>query len=189
MGVYTLFLIALGLSMDAFAVSVSNGICYKKIGLRQAFQTAFVFGIFQAGMPLIGYFAGRAVSSAVAFIDHWIALGLLSFIGGSMVVHAIKDIRSPEMKICKNQCTFRDLLIQGIATSIDAFAVGISFAVIRTNIFQAVSFIGTVTFICCIFGVFLGKRFGGLLQEKAEFFGGCILILIGLKIFVEHLLG
>ncbi|MDD2216749.1 MAG: manganese efflux pump MntP family protein [Eubacteriales bacterium] len=188
MGIFTLHLIALGLAMDAFAVSVSNGICYKKTGPKQAFKMAFVFGLFQAGMPLIGYYAGSTVSEAVAFLDHWIALVLLTFIGTTMVYGAVKGMRNPEIKVIKTVCTFRELFVQGVATSIDAFAVGISFAVIQTNIYFALFLIGIDTFVCCFIGVFLGKRFGGLLQEKAEFFGGVILILIGVKIFVEHML-
>lgn len=188
MGYFTLFFIALGLAMDAFAVSVSNGICYKKAGFKEAFNTALTFGVFQALMPLIGYFAGKTVSDAVAFLDHWIALVLLCFIGGTMIVGAIKEMKNPEKENCKTYCTVKDLLIQGVATSIDAFAVGISFAVIDTNIFAAVGFIGTVTFICCMLGVPVGKRFGFFMKDKAEILGGCILVIIGIKIFVEHTL-
>ena len=188
MGYLTLFFIALGLAMDAFAVSVSNGICYKNAGVKEAFVTALTFGVFQALMPLIGYFAGMTVKDAVEFIDHWIALIMLSFIGGSMIVGAIREMKTPANARCKAYCTAKDLLMQGIATSIDALAVGISFAVIDTNIFIAVGMIGIVTFICCLGGVPIGKRFGFLIKEKAEIFGGIILILIGLKIFVEHTL-
>lgn len=186
MGILSLYLIALGLAMDAFAVSISNGICYKNAGFKEAIYTAAVFGLFQAGMPLLGFFAGRTVSSAVEFIDHWIALILLSFIGGCMIYEAIKEIRDPEIIKCQVTLSLRGLVIQGIATSIDAFAVGISFAVIKTNIFMAVFLIGIVTFICCIFGVMIGKHFGNRFQEKAEIIGGCILIFIGLKIFIDH---
>ncbi|MFA5636732.1 MAG: manganese efflux pump MntP family protein [Anaerovoracaceae bacterium] len=188
MGHLTLFFIALGLAMDAFAVSVSNGICYKDAGLKEAFNTALTFGVFQALMPLIGYYAGMTVSDAVEFIDHWIALILLCFIGGSMIVGAVKEMKNPDKESCKAYCTTKDLMVQGIATSIDAFAVGISFAVIDTNIFAAVGLIGTVTFICCIIGVPLGKRFGFFMKDKAEILGGCILIIIGIKIFIEHTL-
>lgn len=186
MGYITLFFIALGLSMDAFAVSVSNGICYKNAGIKEAFITALTFGVFQAGMPLIGYFAGRTVSSAVEFIDHWIALILLGFIGGNMIYGAIKERKTSGDIRCKLYCTTKDLAVQGVATSIDAFAVGISLAVIDTNIFEAVALIGIVTFICCLFGVPIGKKFGLLIKEKAEVFGGSVLIIIGLKIFIEH---
>lgn len=186
MGYLTLFFIALGLAMDAFAVSISNGICYKKAGAKEALVTGSTFGGFQAAMPLIGYFAGMAVKDAVEAIDHWIALILLCFIGGSMILGAIKDMKKPDEAECKLYCTPKDLLLQGIATSIDALAVGVSLAVIDTNIFVAVFFIGTVTFIFCVLGVPLGKKFGTIIREKAEILGGCILILIGIKIFVEH---
>ncbi len=188
MGYLTLFFIALGLAMDAFAVSVSNGICYKNAGLKEAFYTALTFGVFQALMPLIGYYAGRTVSDAVEFIDHWIALILLCFIGGTMIIGAVKEMKNPSKESCKTYCTSKDLLVQGVATSIDAFAVGISLAVIDTNIFVAVSLIGVVTFICCVIGVPLGKRFGFFLKDKAEILGGSILIIIGIKIFIEHTL-
>ncbi len=187
MGYFTLLFIALGLAMDAFAVSVSNGICYKNAGIKEAFYTALTFGVFQALMPLIGYYAGRTVSEAVKFIDHWIALGLLCFIGGSMIVSAIKDMRNPEKVCYKTYCTTKDLLVQGFATSIDAFAVGISFAVIDTNIFTAVVLTGIVTFACCFIGVPIGKRFGYFMKDKAEILGGCLLIIIGIKIFIEHI--
>ncbi|HPO05042.1 MAG TPA: manganese efflux pump MntP family protein [Bacillota bacterium] len=186
MGYLTLFFIALGLAMDAFAVSMSNGICYKNAGFKEAFITALTFGTFQALMPLAGYFAGRTVSDAIAFLDHWIALGMLSFIGISMIAGAIREMRNPDIVQCKAYCSVKDLMVQGVATSIDALAVGVSFAVIDTNIFAAVGLIGIVTFVCCVIGVLLGKGFGFLIKEKAEIFGGCILIIIGLKIFIEH---
>jgi putative Mn2+ efflux pump MntP len=187
MELFALHLIALGLAMDAFAVSVSNGICYKGMGIKEALFMAFTFGAFQAVMPLLGYLAGSTVSHAVEFIDHWIALFLLGFIGGTLIYNGIKGIRHPKEDACKDCCTFLDLILQGIATSIDAFAIGISFAVIRTNVYLAVSLIGTDTFICCLLGFYLGKRFGGGLREKAEIIGGAVLIFIGIKIFVEHI--
>lgn len=186
MGYLTLFFIALGLAMDAFAVSISNGICYRRAGPKEAIITGATFGGFQAAMPLLGYFAGMTVKDAVEAIDHWIALILLGFIGGSMIIGAIKNMKKPEDVECKPYCTTKDLLLQGIATSIDALAVGISFAVIDTNIFVAVALIGIVTFIFCVVGVPIGKRFGTIIREKAEILGGCILIMIGLKIFIEH---
>lgn len=187
MGFITLFFLATGLAMDAFAVSVSNGICQKNIGIKEALQTATTFGLFQAGMPLIGYYLGRTISSAVEFLGHWIALVLLTFIGGSMIYEAIKELRRPEENQCKASFSMKDVLVKGSTTSIDAFAVGISFAVIQTNIVSAVLLIGIVTFVFSLLGVYLGKSFGGMLKEKAEFIGGCILILIGLKIFIEHI--
>lgn len=186
MSLLTLFLVALGLSMDAFAVSVSNGICYQNARLRDAFANAVTFGCFQAVMPLIGYYAGRTVAEAVAAVDHWIALILLSFIGGRMIWQAVKDLRDPENQKCKTSCAPKDLLVQGIATSIDALAVGVSFAMVKTDILSAVALIGIVTFICSFIGVYMGKAFGCVFREKAEIFGGSMLILIGIKIFVEQ---
>jgi manganese efflux pump family protein len=188
MGTITLFLIALGLSMDAFAVSISDGICYRDSGPKTAFSIALTFGVFQAGMPLLGYAAGKAVSHTMSSIDHWIALALLCAIGISMIWGAVKKMRNPEEETGKTKLTIGVLLVQGIATSMDAFAVGISFAIMETNIFIAVTMIGIVTFICSIIGVMIGKRFGGVLKEKAEILGGCILLAIGLKIFFEHML-
>lgn len=191
MGFATLFFLALGLSMDAFAVSVSNGMCYRGIGRKEAIITAFTFGVFQALMPVAGYFGGRFFSEAISSLDHWIALILLCFIGGSMVLESFKEMRNQDSDCCcgKKEFTLRVLIVQGIATSIDALAVGISFAVMKTNIVSAAAFIGIITFLCCVFGAALGKRFGLLLGQRAKVFGGLILIGIGVKIFLEHTLG
>lgn len=189
MGTLTLFFIAVGLAMDAFAVSVSNGICFRRAGFREALYTALTFGIFQAGMPVLGYFAGRTVSGAVEFLDHWIALILLGAIGGNMVREGILELRSPGTMERKDSCSFRGLMLQGVATSIDAFAVGISLALMKTNIAFAGVVIGAVTFVCSLAGVYIGRTFGAALKQKAEIFGGCILILIGIKIFAEHITG
>lgn len=189
MSVLTLFLLAVGLSMDAFAVSLSNGMCYKDIGKKQAFYTALCFGAFQAGMPVIGYFAGRFFSHAISFLDHWIALVLLGFIGGSMIIESIKEGRGAQQCGAEKAFTLRVLLVQGVATSIDALAVGISLAVMQTNIVLSALFIGVVTFLCCMSGAALGKRFGALLGCRAKIFGGVILVGIGVKIFLEHTLG
>lgn len=186
MGQLTLFFIAIGLAMDAFAVSVSNGICYKHARLKEAFINAVTFGAFQAGMPLLGYYLGCTIRSAVAFLDHWIALGLLAFIGGTMIWDAVKELRAPGKTRMKPIYSFKDLAVQGVATSIDAFAVGISFAVIPTNVLSAVGQIGIITFLFSLVGVYLGKRFGLMLKDKAEIIGGIILIAIGLKIVIEH---
>ncbi len=185
----TLFFLALGLSMDAFAVSISNGMSYKNFGKKQAVLTALTFGVFQAGMPVIGYFAGTFFSSAISFLDHWIALILLGFIGGNMIIQAIKEIKNPEIFQVRKEFSLRVLLVQGVATSIDALAVGISFSVMQTNIAVAVAFIGVITFVCCLIGAGFGKKFGAILEQKAKIFGGSILVLIGLKIFIEHMFG
>ena len=189
MRILTIFFIALGLSMDAFAVQLSNGMCYRNFGRRQAVIASFTFGLFQAAMPVIGYFAGYFFSSAISFLDHWIALILLGFIGGSMVWEAVGELRHPEAGCEQKEFTVRVLLVQGVATSIDALAVGISLAVMSFPIVPAAAMIGAVTFVCCLIGALLGKQFGTLLQQKAKIFGGILLILIGLKVFLEHMLG
>lgn len=186
---FTLVFLALGLSADAFAISVSNGMCYRHIEKMQEFYTALTFGIFQAVMPIIGYLAGRSFSWAVESLSHWIALALLGYIGGKMVYSAVKELRHPDSCPVKKDFTFKLLLVQGIASSIDAFAVGISFAIMGADILLSAALIGAITFVCCIAGAYLGRRFGGLLKQKAEIVGGLILIGIGIKIFLEHILG
>lgn len=183
----TLILLAIGLSMDAFAVSVSDGMCYQGLKKRQAFLIAGTFGFFQALMPVIGFFLGKTFSHAITTIDHWVAFGLLSLIGGHMLAEAVRDLRNPE-KECKIEvCSYKSIFIQGIATSIDALAVGVSLALTGTDILFAALVIGLITFLCCIVGVLIGKKAGALLEGKAEIIGGIILIGIGLKILIEHL--
>ena len=189
MDLLSLFLIAIGLSMDAFAVSLSNGLAYRGFGRRQAIEAAAAFGLFQALMPVTGYFAGRTFSDAISAFDHWIALGLLAAIGGKMVFDGLHDLRSPKGQIVPRSVTLRILLVQAVATSIDALAIGISFAVMRVNILTAAGFIGVVTLFCCLVGAGIGSRFGRLLGHRAEIFGGIILIGIGLKICFEHTMG
>ncbi len=190
MGLLAFFLIGLSLSMDAFAVSVSNGMCYEGFGSRQAFTSSCSFGLFQALMPTIGYFAGRTFSDAIQSLDHWIALILLGIIGGKMVLDSVKELREPESCPCgRGRFTGRVLLLQSVATSIDALAVGVSFAIMDANIFTAAAIIGVTTFLCCMIGTRLGNQFGLLLGRWAEIAGGFILIGIGLKIFLEHTLG
>ena len=184
----TLFFLALGLAMDASAVSISNGLCYRNIKNKQMFLTALTFGIFQGIMPVIGFYVGTFFSAAISSLDHWIALILLGFIGGNMIVETIKEFKKKEECSVGKDFTLRTLLLQGIATSIDALAVGVSFSVMQTNITIAALFIGVVTFCCCIIGALLGKKFGTYLKEGAKIFGGTILILIGVKIFLEHTL-
>ena len=186
---FTLFLIALGLSMDAFAVSVSNGLCYKNFKKEQALISSLTFGIFQGLMPTIGFFAGTLFFNTISKLDHWIALILLGYIGGNMIFDAIKELKA---KDSSTECSTKNyvlktLLLQALATSIDALAVGISFAALKLNIITAASLICGVTFICCLIGSLIGKKFGHLLQEKAKIFGGIVLVLIGLKIFIEHI--
>jgi len=183
----TLLLLSVGLAMDAFAVSISNGICFQKIGKKEVFLTAFMFGLFQGIMPVLGFFAGQTFSIYIEKIDHWIALALLSFIGGKMVYEAVKEMRNKEKAVCE-LFSFKLLFIQAIATSIDALAIGVSFAAMRVEIWSASGAIALITFICCIIGVLIGKKFGEILKQRAEIFGGSLLILLGAKIFFEHML-
>ena len=188
MELFTLLLIALGLSMDAFAVSVSNSLYYKNFTKKQAILSSLTFGIFQGVMPTLGFFAGTLFLDIISNIDHWLALILLGYIGLNMIFDAIKEMKDGELvPKSTNTYDFKTLMLQGLATSIDALAVGISFAALNINITVAASFICAITFICCLIGVLIGKKFGHLLQEKAKIFGGVILVLIGLKIFVEHI--
>jgi len=187
MGTITLFFTSLGLSMDACAVSISNGMCLDNFHKKQILLTALAFGFFQAFMPIIGYTVGLAFSNLISFLDHWIALILLCIIGGNMIVEAIKELKYPEVcLISEKKLTYKKLLAQAIATSIDALAVGIGFAVMQVNIVLAAISIGVITFICSIAGSYLGKKCGQLFKQKAEILGGVILVFIGLKIFIEH---
>lgn len=191
MGFPELLLLAIGLAMDAFAVSIGNGLSMKKQNPKAAFAIAFSFGLFQALMPTLGYFLGSAFEEVIRQFDHFIALIFLGFIGGKMIFDGIKELIAdkkgkteelPEFKL-----TFGKLLIQAIATSIDALIVGVSFAALpNVNIWTAVLLIGVVTFAISLSGVFSGKKFGQLLGSKAEIFGGIILVGIGLKVFIEH---
>ncbi len=187
MGTVTLLFTSLGLSMDACAVSISNGMCYSNIHKKQIITTAAAFGFFQAFMPVFGYFIGSAFSDAIESIDHWIALILLGFIGCKMIIEAIKELKYPEVCLTSfRNLTLKTLLLQAVATSIDALAVGVGFAVMKVDIFSAALFIGIITFINSIIGSHLGKKFGQLFKQRAEILGGLILIGIGVKIFIEH---
>lgn len=183
MGWIELFLLALGLSMDAFAVSVTNGLCRKDMKLPWIFATAATFGVFQGLMPVLGYLLGQTFYEYIARYDHLIALILLGFIGGKMIA----DSFSKEEEACGlKKLTWGLLLVQGIATSIDALAVGISFSAMQVKIIPSALLICLVTFACSFIGVLIGKKFGGKLNQKAELSGGLILVGIGIKIFVEH---
>ncbi len=187
MGSITLLFTSLGLSMDACAVSISNGMCYGNIHKKQIFSTAFAFGFFQAFMPVLGFFIGSVFSDVIANLDHWVAFILLGFIGGKMIIEAIKELKYPEACLTSSKnLTPKTLLLQAVATSIDALAVGVGFAVIKVEIISAAISIGIITFINSIIGSHLGKKFGELFKQKAEILGGIILIGIGLKIFIEH---
>lgn len=178
-----LFLIAVGLSMDAFAIAICKGLSIRTLRKRDAALVGLYFGAAQAIMPAIGYFVGAAFADLVTKIDHWIAFLLLGFIGLNMIRESLKK----DEEECDPSLRFRDMLPLAIATSIDALTIGISFAFLRVDIVPAVSFIGVTTFLLSIVGVFLGHVFGSRFKSKAEFFGGAVLILLGLKILLEHL--
>ena len=188
MSIPMLSLLSLGLAMDAFAVSITNGMCYTNSGKKTALLSAAFFGFFQGLMPLIGFLAGQLFREAIAFLDHWIALFLLSFIGGQMILSAIKEKKTDFFCDKAKFLTVQNIFLQAIATSIDALTVGISFAVMDIHIWQAVSLIAVITFACSLLGAAIGKSFGLLLKDKATIFGGIILIAIGIKIFLEHIL-
>ncbi len=184
MGLIELFLIAVGLSMDAFAVSVCKGLAMEKCSFKKAGIVGLWFGTFQAGMPLIGYFLGVRFQSLITSVDHWIAFFLLVFIGGNMIREALS---APEDGEENESLDVKTMFALAVATSIDALAVGITFAFLKVNIVWAVSFIGAVTFLISVVGVKVGNRFGAKYKNRAEIAGGVILILIGTKILLEHL--
>ena len=183
MGSIEIILISLGLAMDAFAVAICKGLSMKKIDWKKALIIALYFGFFQAIMPVIGYFLGTTFESFVVQIDHWIAFFLLAFIGGNMIKESFDD----ELEKCNDDVSFKTMIILAIATSIDALAVGITFALLRTHLILSVVTIGTITFGISLLGVKIGNKFGNKYQNKAEFTGGLLLILLGTKILLEHL--
>ena len=183
MGLIELFLIAVGLSMDAFAVSVCKGLAMPKCTFKKAAIVGLWFGGFQALMPAIGYILGAQFQEAIASIDHWIAFVLLALIGGNMI-HEALDNDEEEVDASLDVKT---MFLLAVATSIDALAIGITFAFLKVNIIPAVCFIGIVTFIISFAGVKIGNVFGARYKNKAEIVGGVILILLGLKILLEHL--
>ena len=178
-----IFLIGVGLSMDAFAVSICKGLSMQKVKKRDVFIIALFFGGFQALMPFIGWFLGRGFESYITSIDHWIAFILLGLIGINMIKEALDD----EIECVDDTLRIGDLIMLSIATSIDALAVGITFAFFKVSILSAISIIGIITFILCVIGVKIGNVFGEKYKSKAEIIGGIILILIGFKILIEHL--
>ena len=174
---FTIFLIALSLSMDAFAVSIANGIsCFSK---KTALKQGLTFGFFQFLMPLLGWFLGISVKSYMEAIDHWIAFSLLALIGGGMIIDSFKKE--------KEKSTSKNLLLQAIATSIDALATGVSFAILDVNIIWASAIIGIVAFVLSYIGGILGNHLGQFLEKKASIAGGIVLIAVGVKILLEHI--
>lgn len=186
MSFFEMFIIAVGLSMDAFAVAICKGLCMSKMSWKNAVITGLYFGGFQSGMPLIGYLLGSQFKYAITAFDHWIAFILLGIIGISM----IRESFSKEEEEC-TECSLdpKNMVMLALATSIDALAVGVTFAFLQVQILPAVSYIGITTFVLSILGVKVGNAFGVRFKSKAEFLGGLILIFMGTKILAEHTLG
>lgn len=210
MSFFEILLLGVALSMDAFAVSVSNGMVYAKRAVRTAAECALCFGFFQFLMPLAGYFAGSFFYEQIKAIDHWIAFALLGFLGVRMVKESLRELKNQKKEenpggigsssenaassaptgstdsTEKKHLPYGTLIVQGIATSIDALAVGISLSAFQTGIFKSSIIIGCTTFCLTLPAVFIGKKSGDILSDKAQLLGGLILIGIGVKIFVEH---
>ena len=183
MGLGELFILAVGLSMDAFAVSICKGLSIRQLKLRQALIVGAWFGAFQALMPAVGWLLGSAFTDLIESVDHWIAFVLLSLIGGNMIREAL----SHEEEDADPSLAPVAMLLLAVATSIDALAVGITFAFLRVDILPAVTLIGVCTFLISAAGVKIGNVFGSRFKSGAELAGGVVLVLIGLKILLEHL--
>lgn len=186
MGFLEIFLIGIGLSADAFSVAVCKGLNMRRLNLKHGYIIALFFGGFQAVMPLIGYLLGTNFASYIEQFDHWIAFVLLGFIGGKMAIEAIRD-KDDDEEEKTDVLKIGELTVMAIATSIDALAVGITFAFLKVNILLSVLLIGVTTFALSLAGVLLGNKFGAKYKSKAELAGGIILVLIGVKILLEHL--
>lgn len=183
MSIFSIFVTSLSLSMDAFAVSITKGITLKKIDFFISTKIAFYFGLFQGIMPLIGWYLGIGFESYIKSFDHWIAVCLLSFIGINMILNANSN---DDDKQSINYVSNKELFTLAIATSIDALAVGVSFAFLNINILPICISIAIITFIVCFIGVMIGKKIGSLFKVYAQVFGGLLLILIGFNILNEH---
>lgn len=189
MGIFIeLLLMGIGLAMDAFAVSICKGLGMKKLNKKQAVVIGLYFGGFQALMPFIGWALGTQFRQYITSIDHWVAFILLAIIGGKMIVEALKGWNEEEVvEVLDKPINHKEMVILAVATSIDALAVGITFAFLGTPIIEAIVIIGITTFIISVFGVVVGNFFGSKYKSKAELAGGLILVLLGTKILVEHL--
>ena len=183
MGIIELVVLSIGLAMDAFAVAICKGLSMSKMKWKNAIIIGLYFGFFQAFMPVIGYLLGVNFQEQIASIDHWIAFILLGIIG----INMLKEAVSKDCEKQNDSIKFKDMIVLAIATSIDALAIGITFAFLKVNIVLAVSLIGIITFIISVAGVKIGNIFGDKYEKKAEFAGGLILILLGAKILLEHL--
>ncbi len=186
MGFITLFLIAIGLNFDSFAVSITTGLLANNIRFWQATKVAATLALFQALMPVLGWFIGSQLKNFIMNYDHWLAFGLLSIVGIRMIVESLKK---PEMRESFDPFKPTMLIGMAIATSIDALVVGVTFAFINVNILLSVGVIGLTTYLVAMLGMLFGKKAGQWFGKKMEIVGGIILILIGVKILIEHLMG
>jgi putative Mn2+ efflux pump MntP len=187
MGIFELAMIGVGLSMDAFAVAICKGLGMKKVDVKYTIVLALFFGGFQALMPLAGWLLGSSFQQYITAVDHWIAFALLVFLGGKMLFDVIKEKDEEIAAEEENGIDLKEFFMLAVATSIDALAVGITFAFLQVRILPSVTLIGCITFCFSVAGVFIGNAFGSKFKNKATILGGIILIGIGVKILVEHL--
>lgn len=188
MSFFTVFLLAVALSMDAFAVALASGCAIREVRLRQYVRVSAAFGFFQFFMPVLGWFLGQSVHHFIEAWDHWLAFVLLAWIGGNMIHESRAADDEDEAAPSDGQVKHKELLVLAVATSIDALAVGVTFSMVElsVSIGLAVALIGCTTFVISLAGVYVGNVFGARYKNKAEFVGGAILILIGVKILLEH---
>jgi putative Mn2+ efflux pump MntP len=182
-----LFLMGVGLAMDAFAVSICKGLAMRKVNKKQALVIGLFFGGFQALMPFIGWLFGSQFDKYITGIDHWIAFVLLAFIGGKMMLEAVRPEEEEAVEEMDPPLDLKEMFMLAVATSIDALAVGVTFAFLDYPIIEAISIIGVTTFFISIGGVYVGNFFGSRYKNKAEFAGGLILVLLGVRILLTHL--
>lgn len=185
MSIIEIILVGVSLAMDAFAVSMCKGLSMPKINYKHALIIALFFGVFQAVMPLLGWLLGSAFEKYITTFDHWIAFGLLLILGTKALVDAIRDKDDDEKKEYK--LDFKELTALAVATSIDALAVGVTFAFLQVSLALSVSLIGVITFVLCLLGVIIGNKFGSKWKKPASIAGGVVLIFMGVKILLEHL--
>ena len=186
MGLFEIFMIGVGLSMDAFAASICKGLNMRRLNIKNMLIIGLFFGGFQALMPAVGWLLGKQFESYITSVDHWVAFALLVFIGGKMIYDVFTEKNEDECGEKTNRLDMKEVLTLAVATSIDALAVGISFAFLQVDILKAVSVIGVTTFVLSVIGVAVGNVFGSKYEKKATLAGGIILILIGLKFLLEH---
>ena len=186
MGLFEIFMIGVGLSMDAFAASICKGLNMRRLNIKNMLIIGLFFGGFQALMPAVGWLLGKQFESYITSVDHWVAFALLVFIGGKMIYDVFEDKGEDDYGEKTDRVDVKEIFTLAIATSIDALAVGISFAFLQVDIVKAASVIGITTFLLSAAGVAVGNIFGAKYEKKATLAGGIILVLIGLKILLEH---